>query len=73
MIKAIVNKWSSKYTIQVFFEARDIEGLKFIAEFSQPTMQHPIPEATVKVFFTVSISTMGEKTVYFQFENESLV
>lgn len=36
-------------------------------------MLHPIPEATVKVFFTVSISTMGDKTVYFQFENESLV
>ena len=65
LIKGVVHKWSQKYTIQVFFETRDIEGLKFVAEFSQPTMLHPIPEATVKVFFTISISTMGEKTVYF--------
>lgn len=28
LIKDVVNKWSQKYTIQVFFETRDIEGLR---------------------------------------------
>jgi len=41
-------------------------------EFSKPLNIKPIPEGTVKVFFTVMETADGGTDVEFNFENESL-
>jgi hypothetical protein len=41
-------------------------------EFSKPKNMKPIPEGTVKVFFTVMETADGGTDVEFNFENESL-
>jgi len=41
-------------------------------EFSKPKLVKPIPEGTVKCFFSVTETASGEPDVEFNFENESL-
>ena len=41
-------------------------------EFSKPHLTKPIPEGTVKVFFSLIERANGEHIIEFNFENESL-
>lgn len=41
-------------------------------EFSKPHSLKPIPEGTVKVFFSIIEKANGEHIIEFNFENESL-
>lgn len=44
----------------------------YVVEFSKPRNQKPIPEGTVKVYFSVIEAEAGSHEVQFNFENESL-
>ena len=49
-------------------------SLKFSyeVEFSKPHLVKPIPEGTVKVFFSLIERSAGDPLIEFNFENESL-
>lgn len=83
IVKKIVNEWSKVYINQVFFVNKFSNIYKYISlsffnqysyevEFSKPHPLKPIPEGTVKVFFSVIEKTNGDLVVEFNFENESL-
>ena len=44
----------------------------YVVEFSKPKNMKPIPEGTVKVYFSVIEAEAGSHEVEFNFENESL-
>jgi hypothetical protein len=44
----------------------------YVVEFSKPKNMKPIPEGTVKVYFSVIEAEAGSHEVIFNFENESL-
>jgi len=55
----------------VRFVERNYNDFKYIAEFSKPTSSKPVPEATVKVYFTVTFGN-DSPTIEYIFENENL-
>ena len=78
IVKNIVNEWSKVYINQVFF-IREISGiLLYQVEFSKPHQTKPIPEGTVKVYFSFiqldqeSADSESGYEIEFNFENESL-
>lgn len=72
IVQEIVNKWSKVYINQVFFVSQMGNVWCYEVEFSKPLNIKPIPEGTVKVFFTVMETADGGTDVEFNFENESL-
>jgi len=47
--------------------------LSYVVEFSKPLVTKPIPEGTVRVYFSVIEAESGSHEVQFNFENESLI
>ena len=72
IVQNIVDLWSKVYINQVFFVNQMGNVWCYEVEFSKPKNQKPIPEGTVKVFFTVMETADGGNDVEFNFENESL-
>ena len=72
IVQNIVDQWSRVYIKQVFFVNQMGNVWCYEVEFSKPKNQKPIPEGTVKVFFTVMETADGGTDVEFNFENESL-
>lgn len=72
IVQNIVDQWSKVYINQVFFVNQMGNVWCYEVEFSKPKNQKPIPEGTVKVFFTVMETADGGNDVEFNFENESL-
>ena len=56
-----------KWTLQIYFLTYSYE-----VEFSKPQVMKPIPEGTVKVYFSIIEAEAGGHEVEFNFENESL-
>ncbi|CDW82161.1 radial spoke protein 7 [Stylonychia lemnae] len=71
-VKKIVNEWSKVYINQVFFINKFSNIYNYEVEFSKPHSIKPIPEGTVKVFFSLIEKANGDCIVEFNFENESL-
>jgi hypothetical protein len=72
IVQQMVNEWSKVYINQVFF-IDHIEGVWYYGvEFSKPKNIMPIPESTVKVYFSIVDGEDGQPDVEFYFENESL-
>lgn len=69
---------SSKYSLSISFQtstSKDRASLtlySYEVEFSKPLHNKPIPEGTVKVFFSIIETGGGQWIVEFFFENESL-
>ena len=72
IVQNIVDQWSKVYINQVFFVNQMGNVWCYEVEFSKPKNMKPIPEGTVKVFFTVMETADGGTDVEFNFENESL-
>ena len=77
IVKNIVSEWSKVYINQVFFIREYANILQYLVEFSKPHKTKPIPEGTVKVYFSLIQlqSDSGDDSGYeveFNFENESL-
>jgi Ca2+-binding EF-hand superfamily protein len=77
IVKNIVDSWSRVYINQVFFIREYANILQYLVEFSKPHQTKPIPEGTVKVYFSLiqMQSDSGDDSGYeveFNFENESL-
>jgi hypothetical protein len=51
---------------------RTNNGCSYEVEFSKPHQLKPIPEGTVKVFFSLIEKANGDYIIEFNFENESL-
>lgn len=51
---------------------RYIFWYSYEVEFSKPKNMKPIPEGTVKVYFSIIEAEGGENEIEFNFENESL-
>jgi hypothetical protein len=47
--------------------------VSYVVEFSKPKNMKPIPEGTVKVYFSVIEAEASSHEVEFNFENESLI
>ena len=56
----------------MFFLTNVANVWQYEVEFSIPKQVKPIPEGTVKVFFSVMEVAEGEPEIEFNFENESL-
>ena len=72
IVQDMVNEWSKVYINQVFFLNQLGNVWCFEVEFSKPREKKPIPEGTVKVFFSVMEVENGDHEIEFNFENESL-
>jgi hypothetical protein len=82
IVKKIVTEWSKVYINQVFFVNKfsnvykysliPINFYSYEVEFSKPHATKPIPEGTVKVFFSIIEKANGDHIIEFNFENESL-
>ena len=72
IVQNIVDMWSKVYINQVFFINKMGNVWCYEVEFSKPKNMKPIPEGTVKVFFTVMETADAGTDVEFNFENESL-
>lgn len=48
------------------------KAYSYEVEFSKPLHTKPIPEGTVRVFFSIIEKANGEHMIEFNFENESL-
>lgn len=70
----MVNEWSKPdvYINQVFFLNQVGNVWCYEVEFSKPQIMKPIPEGTVKVYFSIIEAEAGGFEVEFNFENESL-
>ena len=53
IVQKIVNEWTKVYIIQIFFINNVGNVWQYEVEFSKPKQTKPIPEGTVKVFFSV--------------------
>jgi hypothetical protein len=69
----MVNSWSKVYINQVFFIQQVADVWYYEVEFSKPKPTKPIPEGTVKVYFTLIQGEGETPDIEFHFENESLV
>jgi hypothetical protein len=72
LIENMVARWAGKYKYLVSFNGFSFDQFFYTAEFSKPTSTKPVPEATVKIHFTISFGVVGTPTIEFTFENESL-
>ena len=72
VVSKLVNAWTEVYTIQIFFLTNVGNVWQYEVEFSKPKQHKPIPEGTVKVYFSVMEVEGGSHEVEFNFENESL-
>lgn len=74
VVQDMVDGWSKVYINQVFFRGQTGNAWEYEVEFSKPKNHKPIPEGTVKVFFSVFEDPDNDKgfDVEFNFENESL-
>jgi len=72
IVSKLVNEWTKVYIVQIFFLNTTGNVWQYEVEFSKPKLVKPIPEGTVKVFFSVMEVENGEHEVEFNFENESL-
>lgn len=68
----MATEWSKVYINQVFFLNQIGNVWCYEVEFSKPKEQKPIPEGTVKVYFSIIEAEAGAFEVEFNFENESL-
>jgi hypothetical protein len=50
----------------------NFKSYSYEVEFSKPHSTKPIPEGTVKVFFSIIEKANGDHIIEFNFENESL-
>jgi hypothetical protein len=73
IIKKIVTEWSKVYENQVFFLEDFGNRLNYEVEFSKPHPTKPIPEGTVKVYFSIIVNKDGGYDIEFNFESESLM
>lgn len=77
LIRDIISAWSQIYQKQVFFldYVEETNEYQYEVEFSKPIQQKPIPNGTVKIFFSIYDQfAQGDKLAFeFHFENESLI
>ena len=72
IVQDIVNEWTKVYIKQTFFLSQVGNVWCYEVEFSKPIQTKPIPEGTVKVFFSVMEVENNEHEIEFNFESESL-
>ena len=72
IVQDIVDEWSKVYIKQIFFLSQVGNVWCYEVEFSKPRDMKPIPEGTVKVFFSVMEVENNEHEIEFNFESESL-
>ena len=72
-IHKLLISWSPNFIYQIFKETSDPSNSKYYVEICKPTNIKPIPEAIVKMYFTVTGETENEYDTNFFFENEQLI
>ena len=72
-IQKLLMSWSPNFIYQIFKEPSDPSNSKYYVEICKPTNIKPIPEAIVKMYFTVTGETENNYDTKFFFENEQLI